>query len=831
MHNITHAAFSPDGRHLYVAANGDNALAIYAVDSVNGGLEFVTLLVDSVNGVDGLEGIFVVCVSPDGKFVYTGLIEEKALTIFSRDSVTGTCSFIEKIDSIIIDSLNYFEQFSSIVISPDGKFLYTYSLAYASILTFKQDTKTGRLTRVGNMRIDSLSGKCKRAPATMIISSDGKNIYTVRVGYNLMHILNRDILSGFITGKEQVQIGDERSTLYCDWDDGEVATILINSKGRDIYVAEPYGRKIHFFSRDTSDGSLVKIGEYGVGNVTTLTLSEDESYCYSCDQNFSYPSLFLSNNTTVFKRDKFNGQLTKLVDINGLIGHYYGKVYGGDIMRFEFIFTNPNNNLLYGISRNGEAIGVFLYDSITNTLTRNHCSFETDSSINGLYGSQSIVMSPDDKHIYVIGSKDNAISIFERNALTGTVSYINLLEGGKDSINNFNSSTLLRMSNSGKYLFIGSSIGYPITVLRRENVTGSLSFIQNVGQNVSSAFTLTLDDRHLYAIDSNTISIFQIDTTTGKLTFVDKVKDSLNNVFNPDFINCIVSSNDNKNIYVSVNDKHEPGLGIYTLSREINSGNLSIQNRVWGLFPDDQVPNILTCTHKGNYFYAISISRGTNGKGYCFIRDIISGELTGGKEYVVPYHMSVGPKNIAISHDDNRLYFAANGCTKEANSSTHYVSFLQTNVLNPDNGDCIQTGLLSGSIPSLNRINSMVESSDGMYFYTAAYRADALSIFRVIPDTIPVSIQNDPFNIQKELSLLQTPHGVLINLHIDKPANLTMFIYNVAGRLVQSKKVALNHQGYNKVNWTWDKALPSGVFIIYLDWENQRKFRKFVINR
>ena len=76
---------SADGKHVYVAGRSDNAVAVFSRNSSTGTLTYVEMQKDGVWGVDGLDGAHSVTVSPDGKHVYAAANIDDAVAVFSRD--------------------------------------------------------------------------------------------------------------------------------------------------------------------------------------------------------------------------------------------------------------------------------------------------------------------------------------------------------------------------------------------------------------------------------------------------------------------------------------------------------------------------------------------------------------------------------------------------------------------------------------------------------------------------------------------------------------------------------------------------------------------------
>lgn len=77
------AALAPDGAHLYVAAQADNALNVFSV-AADGRLSLLQTKVDGNPDSDALGGIADVAVSADGKVVFTAAYFDDAVTAFRR---------------------------------------------------------------------------------------------------------------------------------------------------------------------------------------------------------------------------------------------------------------------------------------------------------------------------------------------------------------------------------------------------------------------------------------------------------------------------------------------------------------------------------------------------------------------------------------------------------------------------------------------------------------------------------------------------------------------------------------------------------------------------
>ena len=65
---------SPDGAHIYVAGQFDNAIAVFGREASTGAVSFVEAVRDGLEDVDGLRDVYAVTVSPDAS------VQEAALS-------------------------------------------------------------------------------------------------------------------------------------------------------------------------------------------------------------------------------------------------------------------------------------------------------------------------------------------------------------------------------------------------------------------------------------------------------------------------------------------------------------------------------------------------------------------------------------------------------------------------------------------------------------------------------------------------------------------------------------------------------------------------------
>jgi 6-phosphogluconolactonase (cycloisomerase 2 family) len=214
-------ALSPDGRQVYVTADGDNSLAAFDRDPRSGRLRFVDVEKDGGGGVDGLGGAFGVAVSPDGRHVYTSSYGDNAVTAFARDGRSGSVSFVGTIkDGSGVDDLN---GAYAVAVSPEGRYVYATGREDAALTTFRRAPGRGALTQVDVERQGT--GGLDGAPAYGIaLPPDARNVYATADVQDRVLVFSRRIVA---------RCGGRRPTLWGT----DFADRLRATRGRDVIAA------------------------------------------------------------------------------------------------------------------------------------------------------------------------------------------------------------------------------------------------------------------------------------------------------------------------------------------------------------------------------------------------------------------------------------------------------------------------------------------------------------------------------------------------------------------------------------------------------------------
>ena len=137
-----HAAFSVDGRFLYVIGELDNSIAVYACVPSSGALSHLQSLPTLPSVVSSNNTSAEIAVHPNNRFVYCSIRGQDSIAVFSRDVSTGLILPLEIVPSGGTHPRHF-------ALSPDGEWLICANRDSNNLTSFRVNSSTGRLTACG----------------------------------------------------------------------------------------------------------------------------------------------------------------------------------------------------------------------------------------------------------------------------------------------------------------------------------------------------------------------------------------------------------------------------------------------------------------------------------------------------------------------------------------------------------------------------------------------------------------------------------------------------------------------------------------------------------
>jgi 6-phosphogluconolactonase (cycloisomerase 2 family) len=247
-------ALSPDGAHVYVASERDDAVAVFARNAGTGMLTFVEVEKDGVGGVDGLADAQWVTLSPDGAHVYVASAPpDDAVAVFARNAMTGALTFVEA-EKDGVGGVDGLDGARAVAVSPDGAHVYVASDADAAVAVFSRSAGTGALTFVETKQdgvggVDGLGGA-----RSVAVSPDGAHVYVEGVADGEIAVFGRNAATGALTFIEAEPNGRGSSVVGLDFP----STIVPSADGAHLYAVSPFGR-VAVFGRNAGTGALTLV--------------------------------------------------------------------------------------------------------------------------------------------------------------------------------------------------------------------------------------------------------------------------------------------------------------------------------------------------------------------------------------------------------------------------------------------------------------------------------------------------------------------------------------------------------------------------------------------
>lgn len=204
------------------------------------------------------------------------------------------------------------------------------------------------------------------------------------------------------------------------------------------------------------------------------------------------------------------------------------------------------------------------------------------TNISGLRDPFNVVVSSDDKNVYVTCDLDDSLVVFNRDVATGALTFNELFDdhtaqgvGSGTDIDGLDGATGLAISPDGKNVYVGSREDKSLLVFTRNTSNGKLTLLEvfqdhaahtdpDIGTNqdgldIVDEIAVSPDGKSVYtgSYTDHTLLVFDRNSTTGALTFREAFQDHLGNA-DPDIgtnreglqrIDGIIVSNDNKNVY------------------------------------------------------------------------------------------------------------------------------------------------------------------------------------------------------------------------------------------------------------------------------------------
>jgi cysteine-rich repeat protein len=375
------------------------------------GLGFLQSLPNNLGQLDHLRGVSALAVSPDGKNVYAAATDDDSLIVFSRSTQTGLLSFLEaQIDNT--GAIDGIDSVKAVAVTPDGADVYAAASRDDAVAVFRRDPASGALTFVERKR-DGVDGV------------DGLN------------------------GADAIAVSPDNLFVYVGGADDDAIAV---------------------FARNPATGALTFIevqrngmfGVSGLSRVRAVTVSADGAHVYAAASR--------DDSLTVFRRNVTTGALTFIErqrdsqDVGGVDG----------LDSATAVVVSPDGKHVYAAGTLDDAVALFSRDAATGALAFVSVVREGVAGVDGLFGVKGLAMAPDGLHLYAASADDNAVTVFERDATTGALTFAGTHPDGVGDVMGLAGAQGVALGPEGNDLYVAGATSDAVTVFSTHCADGTL---------------------------------------------------------------------------------------------------------------------------------------------------------------------------------------------------------------------------------------------------------------------------------------------------------------------------------------------------------------------
>jgi 6-phosphogluconolactonase (cycloisomerase 2 family) len=245
-------------------------------------------------------------------------------------------------------------------------------------------------------------------------------------------------------------------------------SVAVSPDGTNLYIAGFNTGTLAVFGRDASTGGLtfVEAQTTGFGGVgaAAVAVSPDGAHVYAVG--------FYTSSLVVFARDGLTGALTWVETHADAVAGVDG-LYGAD-----GVTVSGDGAHVYVAALLDGAIAVFARNPATGALTFIEAQKDGVSGVDGIGGADAVAVAADGAHVYGAGQFDGAVAVFARNATTGALTFVEAQQDGVGGVDGLAGASAVAISPDDRNLYVSGRTDNAVAVFARNTVTGTLTFVE-----------------------------------------------------------------------------------------------------------------------------------------------------------------------------------------------------------------------------------------------------------------------------------------------------------------------------------------------------------------
>ena len=287
------------------------------------------------------------------------------------------------------------------------------------------------------------------------------------------------------------------------------------TNGRDLYVANPARDTLEFAVLDNiAGGGLYYLRAFANGADDIVGMEDPQAVKISPSQTSLY-AMTAAGNIVVFSRATSNGHLT-----------YSATISSGVTSPIDMIFS-PDGTSAYVVSSTDDSLAHFSRNTSTGALTFVGTVTNNAGGVSGLDEPTSGVVSSDGSFLYVTSRASSSVAVFSRQS-NGELTFVGAVQNGVNGVSGLGGASALALSPNGAHLYVSATTDDSVAIFSRDNTSGELTYVGNVTNSINGviafdnpgAIIVSPDGRQVTVAtsESGLLHVLQRNSETGLLT-------------------------------------------------------------------------------------------------------------------------------------------------------------------------------------------------------------------------------------------------------------------------------------------------------------------------
>ncbi len=132
---------------------------------------------------------------------------------------------------------------------------------------------------------------------------------------------------------------------------------------------------------------------------------------------------------------------------------------------------------MYVAAYTGDTLSIYSRDAVTGSLTFQSLLRDEEGGIDSLNGAQGVSVSADGKNVYVAAYYDSALTVFDRNVATGALSLADVFKDGVDGVDGLRYAREVILSADGRNVYVTGGTDDAVVAFERDLGSGELVFL------------------------------------------------------------------------------------------------------------------------------------------------------------------------------------------------------------------------------------------------------------------------------------------------------------------------------------------------------------------